>query len=123
MAFYAEIYGFIAVRRGADFDRNKIAEVATSNPVFTNCFSAAVPGKTHDFISFACNAKLNANETELWIGPFENLLKQIEFITATVNVEHEAVDEILAYTYARTPKLQRIRQRLLPEFADECRLD
>lgn len=107
MAFYAEVYGYIA-RRESDEISHEVIELArkSSLPLFRPSFSVPVPAKVAHYISFACDVKLNQGEDELWLAPFEQVLKRINFLNASVVFVHEEVSHVMMYSYVKDPSVK-----------------
>jgi hypothetical protein len=65
MAFYAEVYGFIATKKGQNISLDIADEIAASTPIFKSCFSNIFDGKTLSYVPFACNVKFDEGEDAL----------------------------------------------------------
>jgi len=119
MAFYADVYGFIARKEADGISRDLVEAVRNSSPIFKPCFSVPVPTKKAHYISFACGVKLDVGEDDLWLSAFEEVLKQINFLNASVNIVHEETGNIMMYSYIKDGGIQRFSSKLEERFIGE----
>ncbi|HEY1814524.1 MAG TPA: hypothetical protein VGG74_19360 [Kofleriaceae bacterium] len=119
MAFYADIYGYIARKEAGGISAEIIDRISQANPIFKPCFSAPVIGRAARYISFACNVKLGEGEDGLWIAPFEMLLKTTTFLNATVNIEHEDLSYMMMYSYVTGSPVQRFVSKMTAQLIEE----
>jgi hypothetical protein len=90
MAFHADVYGYIARKEAEEIPREVLEDLRQSAPIFRGAsFSAPVACRMGHYISFACSVRFDEGEDELWIAPFELILKRINFLRADVIVSHE----------------------------------
>jgi hypothetical protein len=119
MAFYADVYGYIARKEKGEIPCEVLEHVYKSAPIFRACFSAPVTCKSAHYISFACSVKLDEGEEELWLSPFEMMLKRINFLSAAVNVVHEESNYIMMYSYVKDVSIQKFISKMTEQFLDE----
>jgi len=119
MAFYAEIYGYISIRKGSSQSIEEINSHFAAHLSFLPCFSKITEGKTLDFVPFACNVKLDQGEDDFWLKPFESGLTKTDFVSAVVNIMHEATDHIMMYSYVRDGALRKFVSKQKEEFIEE----
>jgi hypothetical protein len=101
MAFYADVYGYIAQKGSGGIPPEVLEQVCRSTPMLQPCFSTPVASKGWVYISFACRIKLDEGEDELWLAPFEMVLKRIDFVHVQVNFCHEESSHRMEYVYVR----------------------
>lgn len=119
MAFYADVYGYISVQKGQQF-LPKAPDNGSSSGTFHPCFATKVDGRIFDLIPFACNVKLDEGEDSLWLSPFEDILRNVDFVSAVVNVMHEESNHIMMYSYVKDGQIKKFTSRQTEEFIDEA---
>ena len=119
MAFYADIYGYIAIKKGRHIQNEIIEQISKNNQIFKPCLSQAIEGKSSSYISFACSVKIDEGEDNIWLTPFEELLKLMDFLNATVNIVHEESGSIMMYTYIMNEGIKKISSTLVEKFIEE----
>jgi hypothetical protein len=119
MAFYADIFGFIAVRKGDEITPEIVAKVSDHFPSFVEYFSSPKECKDFDYISFAANLKINADEDDLWLSSFEEILRRINFFNANVVFLHEERPQPMMYSYVKHESIIKISGRMTEEIISE----
>lgn len=119
MAFYADVYGYIARKEAGGIPLEVIECATQSSTIFRPCFSDPSVMRSAHYISFACSVKFEDGEDELWLSPFEMVLRKIEFLSASVSVVHEEVNHVMMYSYVRDKAIQRFSSKLIEKFMDE----
>lgn len=122
MAFYADLYGYIARKEDGEIPAHVIEQVLKSSAIFKPCFSGPFKDRAAYYISFACSVKLNDGEDEVWLEAFEMMLKQINFSNAAVSFVHEEVSHIMMYSYVKTSSIQRFKSKLIELSVEESLL-
>jgi hypothetical protein len=108
MAFHADVHGYIVKMEGAGIPADALEDACKSIPLFKPCFSDITKSNNLFYISFACDVKIDADEDELWLSPFERILKSIDFLYATVYVEHEEFAHTTVYSYSNLQATKRV---------------
>lgn len=119
MAFYAEIYGYIAQHDEVGISSGVLDFINHEHPIFRPCFSSPVASRAMHYISFACSVKLDEGEEELWIAPFELLLKRIDFFNAIVNIIHEQSGQTIIFSYQKDGLIRRFISKVAEQYVDE----
>jgi hypothetical protein len=119
MAFYADVYGFIAVDDEGGIPVDLLENAYRDSKGLKPSFAQAAATRSGFYISFASSVKLDEGEDDLWLLPFEALLKEMHFLRATVNFLHEESDHALMYTYINNKGIQKICSKLSEEFVQE----
>ncbi|WP_155122922.1 hypothetical protein [Burkholderia ubonensis] len=119
MAFYAEVYGYIARKEAGEIPLEVIEYAAQSSAIFCPCFSDPVAMRSAYYISFACSVKFDEGEDELWLSPFEIILRKMDFSSASVSILHEEVSHIMMYSYVRDRVMQRFSSKLIEQSVEE----
>ena len=119
MAFYADICGYIAKKDETGIPADILEKASKSTPLFKPVFSSASVSANLFYISFACKVKLDEDEDELWLSPFEIILKKLDFVHAAVNFEHEESPHVMLYSYFKDGHLKKICSKLVTEFSRE----
>jgi len=122
MAFYANIYGYIALKRGALFPVGTAELAHATAPIFKPCFSSPIDSGAFSFVSFACSVKIDQGEDELWLAPFESVLLNADFAHASATVEHEESSDVMLYSYTKGQRIEKIVSRLMEQVATQTTL-
>jgi len=121
MAFYAEIYGYIARKEAEEIPVEAVARARQSAAIFQVAFSAPVASRMANYSSFACDIRVFENEAELWLVPFEKLLQGINFLSAVVHVDYEEAGRVsMKYAYLKmTPTIKRYKSEFIEQTPDQ----
>lgn len=115
MAFYADIFGYVTVKKGFVIPQDLVNELSINAPMFSLCFSSPIDSGSGDRVSFACRKKIDSSENELWLSPFEEMLKRSDFLNASVVFIHEESVNVMMFTYVRQEKIVKIESTLSEE--------
>jgi hypothetical protein len=119
VAFYADIYGYIAQHDEAGIPPGVVGFINHEHPIFRPCFSPPVASRAMHYLSFACSVKLDEGEEGLWIAPFELLLKKINFFNAIVSVIHEQSGQMIIFSYQKDGLIRRFVSKVTEQYVDE----
>jgi hypothetical protein len=119
MAFYADIYGYIARKEAEAIPAEVLERARQSAAIFRVAFAAPVSCRAAHYSSFACGVKFDEGEDELWLAPFELVLKSIHFLSAAVNIVHEESGHIMMYSYVKSGLIKRFSSRLTEQVVKE----
>ncbi|MFZ6745528.1 hypothetical protein ACO0LC_20070 [Undibacterium sp. JH2W] len=119
MAFFADVYGFIVVKGNSSIPLALIEDISLTTPGFKPCFSDSVKTRNASYISFASSVKIDDVEDDLWLRPFELLLNQIDFLSATVHIDHEETQNMMMYTYFKNGDIKKLSIQLSEQCLEE----
>jgi hypothetical protein len=124
MAFYADVYGYVARKEAEEIPLEAVERAHQSAPIFRVAFAAPLRSRTAHYSSFACDVKFDEGEDELWLAPFEMLLKSINFLRATVVIVHEeSSKQTMRYFYVKIgPTITRITTKLAEQTTQELEI-
>lgn len=124
MAFYADVYGYVARQEAEEIPLELMERVHQSAPIFQVAFAAPLRSRTTHYSSFASEVKFDEGEDELWLAPFEMLLRSIDFLRATVVIVHEESSQrSMRYFYVKIGKtITRVSTKLTEQTTQELEI-
>jgi hypothetical protein len=121
MAFHADLYGYIARKEAEHIPPEVLEEIHRSSiPLFSaTSFSAPAASRMGHYTSFACSVRFDAGEDDMWIAPFEMILKRINFLRAEVIIDHEESSSPMQYSYVKLDVIKKFVTRLNGQLLEE----